>query len=102
MLDPRLAFQERSLFTDVHLVCERGAKINAHGAVLLRHCPQLRLIAAKFACCYCHGTDCGGCDKNGNLMTVYLPDFSKETVMSFLELIYTGRTFFMVSFKALD
>jgi hypothetical protein len=64
---------------------------------LLRHCPQLRMIAAKFACCYCHGTDCGGCQKNGNLMSLSLPDFSKETVVAFLELIYTGRTFFQVS-----
>ena len=65
---------------------------------MLRHCPQLRMIAAKFACCYCHGTDCGGCQKNGNLMSLSLPDFSKDTVVAFLELIYTGRTFFQVSF----
>ena len=64
---------------------------------MLRHCPQLRMIAAKFACCYCHGTDCGGCQKNGNLMSLSLPDFSKDTVVAFLELIYTGRTFFQVS-----
>ena len=31
-------------------------------------------------------------------MSLSLPDFSKETVVAFLELIYTGRTFFQVSF----
>lgn len=60
----------------------------------MKHCPQLRMIAAKFACCYCHGTECGGCAKNGNLMSLSLPDFTKETVTAFLELLYTGRTYF--------
>ena len=82
------------------LICKNGEKISAHGAVLLRHCPQLRMIAAKFTCCYCHGTDCGGCAKNDSLMCLSVPDFTKETVLAFLELIYTGRTFFQVSFTS--
>ena len=90
--------KERAQFTDVSLICKNGEKINAHGAILLRHCPQLRMIAAKFTCCYCHGTDCGGCGKNDNLMSLSVPDFTKDTVLAFLELIYTGRTYFQVSF----
>ena len=80
-------------------ICEGGDKISAHGMMVLRHCPQLRMIFAKFSCCYCHGTDCGGCDRKDNIMTVSLPDFKKSTLVSFLELLYTGRTFFTVSQK---
>merc|ERR1712223_122133 len=92
-------YQERAQFTDVSLICKNGEKINAHGAILLRHCPQLRMIAAKFTCCYCHGTDCGGCGKNDNLMSLSVPDFTKDTVLAFLELIYTGRTFFQNNYE---
>ena len=94
-----LILKERAQYTDVNLICKSGEKISAHGVILLRHCPQLRMIAAKFTCCYCHGTDCGGCGKNDNLMSLSVPDFNKDTVVAFLELIYTGRTFFQVSFK---
>ena len=87
-------FQEKGHFTDVELIGTNGQVCKAHGAVLLRHCPQLRMIAAKFACCYCHGTDCGGCERNSNLMSLSLPDFATCTIMSFLELLYIGRTFF--------
>merc|ERR1712223_568527 len=87
-------FQERGRFTDMTFICEGGDKISAHGMMVLRHCPQLRMIFAKFSCCYCHGTDCGGCDRKDNIMTVSLPDFKKSTLVSFLELLYTGRTFF--------
>ena len=92
-------FQERGRFTDMNFICQGGDKISAHGMMVLRHCPQLRIIFAKFSCCYCHGTDCGGCDRKDNIMTVSLPDFKKATLVSFLELLYTGRTFFTVSQK---
>ena len=78
----------------MELIGTNGQVCKAHGAVLLRHCPQLRMIAAKFACCYCHGTDCGGCERNSNLMSLSLPDFATGTIMSFLELLYIGRTYF--------
>ena len=92
----KLSLQEKGHYTDVNLIAKDGIVCQAHGAVLLRHCPQLRMIAAKFACCYCHGTDCGGCERNGSLMSLSLPDFAQGTIMSFLELLYTGSTLFMV------
>ncbi len=90
-----MSLQELAHFTDITIYCGDNGKVHAHGSVMLRHCPQLRMIAAKFSCCYCHGTDCGGCERNGNLMSLSMPDFSKATVSAFVELIYTGRTFFM-------
>ena len=78
-------------------MCHGGEKVNAHAMVVLRHCPQLNYLFLKFSCCYCHGTECGGCERKNSLMTISLPDFKKPTVLSFLELLYTGRTFFTVS-----
>jgi len=73
-------------YADLSIVCRSGS-IQCHQAMLESLSPRLREMFQAHNCCNCSGSSCGRREH----IQVHLPDVSRETLKSLLDLVYTGK-----------